>query len=56
MQNLQARILHNNLDYIYAHVIDLIRSLRLQTVRERRDYFLCLNVQMYSWPHTLSFE
>ena len=41
-QNLLARIICNNFDYIHSRGIDLVRSLKLQTIRERRDHFLCL--------------
>ena len=41
IQNLLARIICNNFYYIHSHGIDLVRSLKLQTIRERRDYFLC---------------
>ena len=37
-----ARIICNNFDYIHSHGIDLVRSLKLLTIRERRDYFLCV--------------
>ena len=29
-------------DYIHSRGIDLVRSLKLQAIRERRDYFLCV--------------
>ena len=32
----------NNFDYIHSHGIDLVRSLKPQTIRERRDYLLCV--------------
>ena len=41
IQNLLARIIG-----------EAVRSLKLQTIRERRDHFLCIYVQMYSWPRT----
>ena len=41
IQNLLARIIYNNFDYINSRGIDMVRSLKLQTIRERRDYFLC---------------
>ena len=42
IQNLLARIMCNNFDYIYFRGITMVRNLRLQTIRERRDYFLCI--------------
>ena len=42
IQNLLARIICNNFDYIHSRGIDLVRSLKLQTIRERLDYFLCV--------------
>ena len=42
IQNLLARIICNNFDYIHSRGIDLVRSLKLQTIRKRRDYFLCV--------------
>ena len=42
IQNLLGRIICNNFDYIHSRGIDLVRSLKLQTVRERRDHFLCV--------------
>ena len=41
-QNLLARIMCNNFDYINFRGIEMVRTLRLQTIRERRDYFLCI--------------
>ena len=58
IQNLLARIIYNNIDYIHSPGIDLVRPSKFQTIRERRDHFLCVlmsvcfNVQMYSWPRT----
>ena len=40
-QNFCARIICNNYDYINSRGIDLVKSLKLQAIRERRDYFLC---------------
>ena len=51
-QNLLARIICNNFDYIHSRGIDLVRSLKLQTIRERRDYFLC--VLMFKCIHGLA--
>ena len=42
IQNLLARIICNNFDYINSCGIEMVRTLRLQTIRERRDYFLCI--------------
>ena len=39
IQNLLARITCNNFDYINFRGIEMVRTLRLQTTRERRDYF-----------------
>ena len=41
-QNLLARIMCNNFDYISFRGIEMVRTLRLQNIRERRDYFLCI--------------
>ena len=35
IQNLLVRIICNNFDYIHSCGIDLVRSLKLQTIRER---------------------
>ena len=40
MQNLLAWIICNDFDYIYFRGIEMVRTLRLKTIRERRDYFL----------------
>ena len=42
IQNMAARIITGNFDYINCRGVDLVKSLKLLTVRERRDYFLCL--------------
>ena len=42
IQNLLARIMCNNFDYIKFRRIEMVRTLRLQTIRGRRDYFLCI--------------
>ena len=42
IQNLLASIICNSFDYIHSRGIDLVRSLKLQTMREWRDYFLCV--------------
>ena len=49
IQNLLARMICNNFDYIHSHGIDLVRSLKLQTIRERRDHFL--SVLMFKSIH-----
>ena len=50
IQNLLARIICN-FDYIHSRGIDLVRSLKLQIIRERRDHFLC--VFMFKCIHGL---
>ena len=52
IQNLLARIICNNFDYIHSRGIDVVRSLKLQTIRERRDHFLC--VLMFKSIHGLA--
>ena len=52
IQNLLARIICNNFDYIHSCGIDLVWSLKLQTIRERRDYSLC--VIMFKCIHGLA--
>ena len=42
IQNYIARIMCNNFDFINLHGIEMVQTLRLQTIRERRDYFLCI--------------
>ena len=42
--NFCARIICNNYDYINTRSIDLVKSLKLQAIREHRDYFLCVDV------------
>lgn len=43
IQNHTARIIYGNFDYIHTRGIDLVKSLGLYTMRERRDYFIaCL--------------
>ena len=46
IQSLLTRIICNNFDYIHSRGIDLVRSLKLQTIRERRDRFLCVLMVM----------
>ena len=41
LHNFAARIITGNFDYINVRGIDLVKSLKLHTIRERRDYFLC---------------
>ena len=52
IQNLLARIICNHFDYIHSRGIDLVRSLKLQTIRERRDHCLC--VLMFKSIHGLA--
>ena len=52
IQNFCARIICNNYDYINTRGIDLVKSLKLQAIRERRDYFLC--VLMFKCIHGLA--
>ena len=52
IQNWLARIMCNNFDYINFRVIEMVRTLRLQTIRERRDYFLC--ILMFKCIHGLA--
>ena len=40
IQNYAARLIMGNFDYINSRGIDLVKSLNLYTIRERRDYFL----------------
>ena len=40
VQNHAARLIMGNFDYINSRGIDLVKSLNLYTIRERRDYFL----------------
>ena len=52
IQNLLARIMCNNFDSINFRGIEMVRTLRLQTIRERRDYFLC--ILMFKCIHGLA--
>ena len=52
IQNFLARIICNNFDYIHSRGIDLVRSLKVQTIRERRDHSLC--VLMFKCIHGLA--
>ena len=57
IQNLLARIICNNFDYIHSRGIDIVRSLKLRPyTRKTRPLSVCFNVQMYSWPRTSLFE
>ena len=47
VQNLLARIICNNCDYIHSRGIDLV-------IRERQDYFLC--VFMFKYIHGLATQ
>ena len=49
-----ARIICNNYDYVNTRCIDLVKSFKLQAIRERRDYFLCVLMFkcIYTWPCT----
>ena len=40
VQNFAARLITGNFDYINYRGLELVKSLRLYTVRERRDFFL----------------
>ena len=42
VQNHAARLITGKFDYINCRGIDLIKSLNLYTIRERRDYFLTI--------------
>ena len=44
IQNLLARIVCNNFDYINFCAIEMMLTLKLQTIRENRDYFLCISM------------
>ena len=52
IQSLAARIITRNFDYIHSRGVDIVRYLNLQTVKERRDYFLC--VLMFKCIHGLA--
>ena len=40
IQNLAARVITGNFDYINTRGIDLVKHLKLQNIRQRRDYFI----------------
>ena len=44
IQRLATRIMTGNFDYIHSRGVDIVHSLNLQTVKERRGYFLCVLV------------
>ena len=52
IQNFCARIMCKNYDYINTRGIDLVNSLKIQTIRQRRDYFL--SVLMFKAIHGLA--
>ena len=52
IQNVLARIVCNNLDYINFRGIEMVWTLRLQTICKRRDYFLC--ILMFKCIHGLA--
>ena len=52
VQSLLAKIICNKFDNINSRGIDLVRSLKLQAARERRNYFLC--VLMFKCIHGLA--
>ena len=50
IHNFCARIICKDYDYINTKGIDLVGSLKKQTIRQRRDYFRkCPDVQSYTW-------
>jgi hypothetical protein len=42
IQNQAVRIITGNFDFIHSRGINIVRSLRLMTIQERRDYFMCI--------------
>ena len=52
IQNFCARIMCKNYDYINTRGIDLVNSLKIQTIWQRRDYFL--SVLMFKAIHGLA--
>ena len=52
IQNFCAMIMCKNHDYINTRGIDLVNSLKIQTIRQRRDYFL--SVLMFKAIHGLA--
>ena len=52
IQNVLARIMCNNVDYINLRGIEMVRPLGLHTISERRDHFLC--ILMFKWIHGLA--
>ena len=53
IQNFCARIICKNYDYINTRGIDLVDSLKIQTIRQRRDHFL--SVLMFKAIHVQSY-
>ena len=51
VQNHAARLITGNFDYIHTRGVDLVKSLKLFTIRERRDYFL--NILTFKAIHGL---
>ena len=55
IQNLLARLMCNNFDYINFRVTEMVRTWRLQTVvKGRRDYILC--ILMFKCIHGLALQ
>lgn len=52
IQNQFARIITGNYDYINVRGADLLKSLKLYNIKERRDYFLC--VLMFKCIHGIA--
>ena len=52
IQSLAVRKRTGNFDYIHSRGVDIVRPLHLQTVKERRDYFLC--VLMFKCIHGIA--
>ena len=52
IKNFCARIICKKYDYINTRGIDLVESLEIQTIRQRRDYFL--SVLMFKCIHGLA--
>ena len=42
VQNHAARLITGNFDYMNGHAIELVKSLNLYTIRDRRDHFLTI--------------
>ena len=41
LQNRAARYISGNFDYVNSRGLDILRSLKLPNISERRDYFIC---------------